>query len=581
MGSRVSRLKNFPGLVAASAVIAAMNFVALGVEAQESIPEGRLDNSAAEEVTGNTNAMSPKQGITLPVGAGNFSDKPGETKLTRMPANTAFRGLMDSKEYKKMLRELVTSEVPTLYQTMLMVENGAATGFMGSVQSVSQLFGNSMQSAQLELKMREVASPESAKQYVNAVHDGVKKQKGKSENLWPVGLFYASGDKITEPLDDKYKLRDPYNRADDGGASIVQHLPEDSRPDGKEDATTYKLSEVVFKQGTGASSDPREEKIKTFFTDVIGDAEIKKDTSGSDKDNPAIQTDTKYIKPKKKATVEKKSGNSTAGGNEFPMPDEVFGVNVMLEEIRKETWKDMYQLLGLYCEFKKENGNKGLKLFNKKFVSEWIDMAGGDLMKKVSSTNLKVSLNVVDQIFKLWVQTTTDANQPTKIDCKFENAEEEMPKDSEVNDGGDSCEGAEKARKCRRNKWLYRFVDTISLDKLIDQSRDTYETAMRNALTIDVSTAGQVNKLFCNSFLATQSSEVNESQCNIGFYFDSISGLNRQRWNDQLEAAAKLAQSLGGSSNFRFQPNNSLSAAGGSYDSAGDADPGAGGGSGS
>lgn len=600
MGSRVSGFKNFPGLVVASALVAAMSVGAGGVHAAP-IPEGRLNNSAAEEVTGNTGATSVKQSITLPYDAGKFSDKPAETKITRMPAHLGFRGLADSKEYKKMFREMVSSEVPTLFQTMMMVENGAANGYLGAIQSVSSLLGNTVQSADLELKMRHIADPSGASErdYVNAIHDGLKNnQNGKY--LWPMGIFYASGDRLDkEGLKEEHKLNSPFIPHPRGGASLVQHLPQEQRPGNgaNADATEWKLSEVIFKDG---ANDQRTQKIKAFFTEAIGD--IKFEDPSQNKDDPAVQIKATYVKPTKKETVKKGGGTGAAslssaadgsmttmsnvstmaaGNDDFPVPDEVYGVNVLREEIRKKTWEDMYKLLGLYCEFKKENGNKGLKLFNKKFASEWIDMAGGNLMEDVSSNNLKVSLNVVDQIFKLWVQTTTDANQPTKINCNFENAEAEMPEDSEANEGGDSCEGADKAKKCRRNKWLYRFVDIIALDKLIDKSRDAYEKAMQTALTVDASTAQYVNQLFCNSFLANTSSESNQNQCNIGFYFDSISGANRQSWSDQLEAAAKLAQSLGGSSNFRFQPNNSLSAAGGSYDSAGDADPGAGGGSGS
>lgn len=565
----------------------------LHAQDSQQIPEGRLTNGAENEVTGNTNGMPPKQAIMLPLDAGNLPDQ-GEVKLSRLPAHTAFRGLMDSAEYKKMLKDLITSEVPVMYQTMMMVENGAATGFMGSVQSVSQLLSNSMQSAQLELAMRRVAGPDAEKQYVNAVYDGLKENKDNGEYLWPVGLYYASGDKITEQLDDQnHKLKNSYKSSDEGGASIVQHLPEDER--GNEE-TKWKLSKVLFGE---SSDDQRLNKIKKFFTDVVGDVEFERENDGNKKDNPAVMVNVKYIKPELKAEVEKAGGTSsfsattddtlktmssvsTMNSDEdtIPVPDEVYGVNVKRENLRKETWKQMYEILQGYCEFKQQNRNQGQELFKKIYSHEYLNFDQNRL-DKVSSKNLKVSLNVVDQIFKIWVQTSTDSTQPTKIDCKFENAEEEMPKDTEGNDGGDSCDGAEKARKCRRNKWLYRLVDAIALDKLIEEAKDTYEKAMQKALALDASTSQKVAQLFCHSFLATEMAGVSEQQCDIGFYFDSISGANRQRWSDQLEASARLAQSLGGSSNFRFQPNNSLSAAGGSYDSAGDADPAAGGGGGS
>jgi hypothetical protein len=573
-----------------TAALAVMGVVWVqGAQAQqEAIPEGRLTNDAGRDVTGNTGAMPPNPLGGVSLDAGKFSDEPGEQRQIRLPSHIAFRGLMDSKEYKSMLKGMITSQVPVMYQTMMMVENGAATGFMGSIESVSLLLGNATDSAQLEMAMRRVAGPEAERQYVNAVYDGLKAQQGKAEYLWPVGLAYSSGDKISERLDPgKYRLEEPYIRdSQNGGASLVQHLPTNARGN---DPKKWRLSEIVFGQG---ASDQRTEKIKTFFTQVVGDVEYSRDDSAQ-ADDPRIMVKVNWVRPTLRASVEKSGAATVAakmflassnsittmqstspaspGQNMLPMPDEVFGPHVQKEALRKKTWEKMYQLLGAYCEFKKTNGNQGLQLFNKKFASEWVDTVDSKLMNDLSSNNLKVSLNMVDQVFKIWVQTTTDPTQPTKIQCNFDNAAQEMPKGFEESDGGDSCEGADKARKCRRNKALYRIVDILADDKLIDEAKDVYEKAMQQALNKDVSTAGLVNKLFCNSFLTNDSGDgALNSQCNIGFWFDSASGLNRQRWNDQLEATAKLAQSLGGSSNFRFQPNNSLSVAGGDFDSAGD-----------
>jgi hypothetical protein len=597
MGSNVMAHKGFSGLIQLTAALALTGVVWVqGAEAAPSIPEGRLTGDAGRDITGNTNAQSPDQSKDLSWDAGKFSNTPGEQREIRLAPNLAFRGLMDMKANKDMLKGLITAQIPVMYQTMMMVENGAATGFMGSVESVAALLNNTMGAAQLEMAMRRAVGPDAEKQYVNAVYDGLEEQN-EGQNLWPIGLWSASNDLVTEPMTGpKYQLAGRYQEEGTAGASIIQHLPTEARKNG--DETEWTLSNIIFGQDSSAG-DERAEKIKGFFKEVVGD--VKYTTKSADLKDPKVLVKIAWVKPTLQASVEK-SGSSTfaakslssssdsmttmaststmaSGDNKLPVPDQVFGPHVKKEEIRKKTWEKMYMLLGSYCEFKKTNGNKGLQLFNKKFASEWIDTVDSKLMDDISSNSLKVSLNMVDQIFKIWVQTTTDSTQPTKIQCKFENAADEMPKGFEESDGGDSCEGAEKARKCRRNKALYRIVDILADDKFIDEAKDVYEKAMQNALNKDVSTAGLVNTLFCNSFLTNENGEsALNSQCDIGFWFDSASGLNRQRWSDQLEATAKLAQSLGGSSNFRFQPNNSLTAAGGGFDSAGDADPGAGGG---
>ncbi len=560
--------------------------VAVAWPAAMEVPQERLDGDAGNDSTNNAGPSGPQNTQTISSDSGKLTQNPFETKLTRMPAHTAMRGLMDSEEYKKMFKGMITSQVPVMFQTMMMVENGAATGYMGSLQSVSALLDGSIQTAQLEFNLRGAHGRESQKQFVNAIYEGLNRSENKDmDHAWTLGLYYASGDKISEDLTPNYKLTKQYTRNADGGATLVQQLPENRRPNGGpnggESASMYNVSDVLFPVGLGTGQDAQAQEQKRYFKEVIGDIKFEK-VGNSDPSDPTVLFKATYIKPEKRATVKKTPGSESGDrGDRFSVPDEVFGVNVKWEDVRQETWKDMYRLLGAYCEFKKTNGNKGLELFSKEFVSGWVRTVDSKLLEKVSSPNLKVSLNLIDQIFKIWVQTTTDATQPTKIACNFDNAEEEMPDTAEPNENGDgdSCDGAQKAKRCRRNKALYRLVDVLSLDKVIEQAQATYEAAMIGAMTADVSTAEYVNQLFCSSLVAHQHSSSSQSQCNIGFWFDSMAGLNRQRWSDQLEATAKLAQSLGGSSNFRFQPNNSLTATGGAFDSAGDVEPGDGGGS--
>jgi hypothetical protein len=126
-------------------------------------------------------------------------------KLTHLPPMVAVRGLSDSPQIKKVLRSMITSQVPVMYQTMTMVENGAAAGFVGSMKTVSKLLNNVTNSAQLEIKLKQITDRSGAEAlgYANAIHDGMKAQDlQKGSKLWPVGIFYASGD----PLDaDKLK----------------------------------------------------------------------------------------------------------------------------------------------------------------------------------------------------------------------------------------------------------------------------------------------------------------------------------------------------------------------------------------
>lgn len=577
MGDRVVWSKTFPMVLGA---IIASSLVGIGpVWGEVEIPVGNLTGAAGEDVSANTGPQPPSTQALLSYDSGKPIELPGETKITRMPGHTAFRGLADSTQYKEMFKGMITSQVPVMFQTMMMVENGAMTGFIGSLQAVSNMLDGSIQSANLELAMRGVLGPDAQRQFVNAVHEGLKRNEGKSgENLWPVGLYYATGDQIAESLtDNKFKLEQKYQENQTKGATMVQHVSTDRRPQNNEDVDKATLWDFVFANGAGTGSsaaDNRRDEQKKWAKEVVGDFKFERVQTNANPYNPRYEIKWTFVPPTLKAPIKQDNSFSAAVSGRFEVPDEVYGMNVKLHEIRKKTWTSMYLLLNNYCNFKKTNNNSGREIFDKWFAAEYIKSStqmANALLENVSSNNLKVTVNMVDQVFKIWVQTSTDSTQPTKIDCDFQNAEQEMPENAEGNDGGDSCKGSDKAKKCRRNKFLYRLVDIIALDKLLDQAKDTYEAAMVNALTAGPSIAERVNTLFCNSLATNQNSDLNNSQCNIGFWLDSMAGFNRQRWSDQLESAAKLAQSLGGSSNFRFQPNNSLAVAGGGYDSAGDA----------
>ncbi len=566
-----------------------------GVQAQQAdgVPKAVVEGDVEADGSSGNNSGT-KEHIPSSPDTGKFPTEPQAINEMRLPAHTALRGLMDSKQYKEMLRGMITSKVPVMYQTMMMVENGAATGFIGSVQNVSQLLSNSVGSADLELTMRGVIAPEEQKKFVEGFYKGLKDQKpGAGKNLWPVGLYAVSKDKLTEPIKD-VQFDEALDQTKLTGPGINLHLNEKSRPKNSDEEWT--ITEVLTKMA--GTSNQRTTEVIDWIKRVIGDVKISAEqptgpAASSDSNDPLITFNKTFIRPTLNAPV-KNSGSTSLGGVQtkasgspssapsdgFSIGNEIFGASVERHEIRKDVWRNMYKLLGAYCNFKKENPNAGTpELFKKKMIWEVVD---SELIKKISSTHFKVSLNLIDQIFKVWVQTSTNPTTPTEIQCKFDDPDGEMPENFEIQKGvADNCEGTNNAKNCRRNKWLYRFVDIIALDKLMQNAKDAYEVALQLALVNDGSVAELLNELFCASIATAQGHSSSQQQlCNLGFYFDSVSGSNKARWHDQLEALAKLAQSLGGSSNFRFQPNNSFVTQGGGFNPQGDQDPSAPAGSG-
>ncbi|MFN4896829.1 MAG: hypothetical protein ACK5GN_06385 [Pseudomonadota bacterium] len=545
--------------------------------------EVRPDNLAAVP---NSGAAGPDHdnGVSFSGEVGHLDKiKEGETKLTRLPANLAFRGLADSKQYKQMFREMVTAEVPTLFQTMMMVENGAANGYIGALQSVSNLLGNTVQAADLELKMRRIADPSGASErdYVNAIHEGLKKQNdNQGKHLWPVGIFFASGDNLHEVLTDSQKAEVPFKEHDFGGASNVDHLPRHYNAGNNYE---WKLSDLVW--GKQSSGDNRAEGLKQLQIDVFGDVQFN--AVKPIKGDPNVIVTKTFIAPKIKPLKVKGGGGAGTGGtarlttmsSDLGPPQQLQGIRSYQQTKREEVWEGMYKLLDEYCKFKTQNENRNKEIFQKQIAASKLTT---EMIQKVSSPNMAVTINLIDQIFKIWVQTAGSAQEPTKIKCDFSKSE---PKDSMPDDWTpptqilDNCE--KNPKQCTRNKWMYKFVDMIALDKLLEEVKGAHESAMMRLLSSDPSAAIVWQELMCASVQSNTQADGAATMCDVGFYFEALMGQNRGRWHTELEELAKLAQSLGGSSNFRFQPNNSLAAAGGGYDSAGDADPGSGGGSGS
>jgi hypothetical protein len=114
--------------------------------------------------------------------------------------------LADSEDVQKMLKSLIAKKVPTLYQTMMMVENGAATGFIGSMQTINGLLDATIQTSSLQLQMYDAFDNTGLgkKAYGKAIYDNL--QKPQQKNAWPLALWAANED-VVDP--DKVANKNP------------------------------------------------------------------------------------------------------------------------------------------------------------------------------------------------------------------------------------------------------------------------------------------------------------------------------------------------------------------------------------
>jgi hypothetical protein len=283
------------------------------------------------------------------------------------------------------------------------------------------------------------------------------------------------------------------------------------------------------------------------------------------------------VRPTERRSVSQSGGSGGAGSvttqanaaEQISDPTEVLGTAAAVVKERDNVWEALKVLLQSYCQFKLMNENSGVDArdFSKQFSSKILQDA--ESFRKASSNRLKLSMTLLDSIFKVWVQLSSDPQTPTKIQCDF--ASNPMPENLQANSqGADSADSDPK--NSRRNKMLYRFADTIARDRVVDDLRTAYEVAIQQAMSSDGSVAIQINNIFCSALAGSVSSSSSDAPalCDIGYTTESLSADNQQRWNAMIEELFKLAQNLSASSNFRFDPNHSYHAAGGSTDASGD-----------
>lgn len=159
-----------------------------------------------------------------------------------------FMQVANSDDVAKMVKGMIKMKVPVMYQTMMMVENGAATGFIGAMGNMNGLLGSTMQASQLQLAMYEAIDPggQRAHEYGKAVYEGL--QIEGHNNSWPMALWAANSDQLepdkansdvkgTTNVTHKYKR--PAN--DLGGPGVNPNLM-------KEDSTSIQATDNKSKQ---------------------------------------------------------------------------------------------------------------------------------------------------------------------------------------------------------------------------------------------------------------------------------------------------------------------------------------------
>jgi hypothetical protein len=163
----------------------------------------------------------------------------------------------NSDDVAKMVKGMIKMKVPVLYQTMMMVENGAATGFIGAMGNMNGLLDSTMQASQLQLAMYEALDPggQRAHEYGKAVYEQL--QVESHNNSWPMALWAANSDELVPDNADKNvegkEVKHKYIRPvgnDLGGPGVNPSIAGKAQPDTvvKESSFTDSLFETLKKK---------------------------------------------------------------------------------------------------------------------------------------------------------------------------------------------------------------------------------------------------------------------------------------------------------------------------------------------
>ncbi len=546
----VNSNRSLPGMFSAAGIrrIVALAVTCAAVGLLQSLGYAQAPADSASVPNTGTSVKVDDVKPAVPKEGGKFPIKESQDRNVHLPPMLGFRGLAESKDIKNMLRGLITSEVSMMHQTMMMVENGAATGFIGGMQTVSNLMHNTVQTAQLELALKQITDPQGMETaaFANAVHKGMTKQ-GENQQAWPLGLFWASGDRLKEQLEEGQKSEN-FVKNDKGGSVIGDALAitGEGGEGSEESKEEIKLVDTLLEEG-GDAKDPRS---RQYAKDYIGDAEYK--LEGRITGDPKAQLKTTFKKAEKNA---EKKGAQGEGEDKL-----IRGFEFRRWEIQKEIWEAMYKLLDDYCQFKTENTNRGVPVFSKKPPASVVTK---EKLDEASSAGIRMTINLIDQLFKVYVGVTSSgAQDPAKLKCDFQGktADQTMPDEYKQQQGAviQNCEN--DAKNCDRNKWLFIITQMIAEDRTISEFRTAHQAQINGALAQHPALLIKVQEYFCASL------QEGGVLCDPVLTLEDRAERNRQRWVRKVTEFSEWAQNAGGAPNFTFKPQQIPNQTGGSGD---------------
>ncbi len=433
-----------------------------------------------------------------------------------LPPLKGFQQLSDSEELKNMFKEMVVAKVPVLFQTYMMVENGAAMGYMQSLNAVSNIMTNTLDTQQYQLKLLELTDDtgKMKEAYIQGIKESSKTAKG-----WPAALYAAVGDSTdfkavqSEQMKIQSNTR-PYDLKGlpweggpgKGGKRLLSDLlfmkSENNSNAGAGSENTYENSDQIFSA------------LKDEFKRLVGDVEIElASAEGVSNEDQGPEGWLRVLNMNFKAPLKQ--------------PDnELRGMALENWEEVQVVWENINEILFDYCEFKKNSENYDRAQGEKKTAAtdENIGKADSptqDPWELASAPDITLTLSLIQQFYAL----VEGSEKPESVDCAaLRKGRDAIPntrsaQGANLDDCGDN-------QGCLRNRLILHAAFVIARSRTLHTYGHMYLVSQKFAT--DHVLKDLVDQIF--------------KRTSAGMNLDEALSKNRQSWVEFGPAMAIYAQ---------------------------------------
>ncbi len=442
--------------------------------------------------------------------------------------------LAKSKPLQKMYKEMITSEIPVMGQTFMMVENGAASGYFQSLNLVSNTLTNVMQTNDFQMKIMDLTDPTGEMKNVWISDVFKKTQDGKQG--WAAALLSAQGDKTEfDASGDKFD-QDLKSEPFDFKVLSASAKTGGTNNQGNQDGKKILLSTMLFAvggKGKPAEGDGFEnkniEELTKQFTDLVGDMEMSFDTAATGAGT--AQNDGK-------SSARKIQIKRVAAGKNQNLSGKRTGLARAQWEETALVWEHFHNLLEAACKVWKDPKNLEKEPGEMETWSTIKELTTQD-WERSSAPDIPMTLDALKMVFALFAKE----RHPSEFKCEeLQATAEDMPdKLGELTTADlDNC-GQKSDGPCLRNRIV------LYMSYVIGRSRAIHEYIALYAVSKKFATSPAQQILLDRVF--------RDVVAELDLQEELV--VNRRRWEETISFFGSYTQGRVGGSNPSGDVDNS------------------------